>query len=104
MYVRRMTSKCRPLLVLTISSVFFAAHGATAQAGGQASPDALRAACAEDAQKLCAGVQPGGGRIVSCLKEHKDSLVRSVQTGRWNSCEPGWWSCCRPLQLHRHLP
>ena len=35
---------------------------------------AIRAACAEDAQKLCAGVQPGGGRIVVCLKEHKDSL------------------------------
>jgi len=35
---------------------------------------AIRAACAEDAQKVCAGVQPGGGRIVACLKEHKDSL------------------------------
>ena len=35
---------------------------------------AIRAACGEDAQKLCAGVQPGGGRIVACLKEHKDSL------------------------------
>ena len=35
---------------------------------------AIRAACAEDAQKLCAGVQPGGGRIIACLKEHKDSL------------------------------
>ena len=35
---------------------------------------AIRAACAEDAQKLCAGVQPGGGRIVACLKAHKDSL------------------------------
>jgi Cysteine rich repeat len=34
----------------------------------------IRAACAEDAQKLCAGVQPGGGRIVACLKAHKDSL------------------------------
>jgi hypothetical protein len=35
---------------------------------------AIRAACAEDAQKFCAGVQPGGGRIVACLKEHTDSL------------------------------
>jgi len=35
---------------------------------------AIRAACAEDAQKMCAGVQSGGGRIVACLKEHKDSL------------------------------
>ena len=35
---------------------------------------AIRAACAADAQKLCAGVQPGGGRVIACLKEHKDSL------------------------------
>ena len=35
---------------------------------------AIRAACAEDAQNFCAGVQPGGGRIVACLKEHTDSL------------------------------
>jgi hypothetical protein len=35
---------------------------------------AIRAACAQDAQMLCAGVQPGGGRIVACLKAHKDSL------------------------------
>jgi hypothetical protein len=34
----------------------------------------LRAGCTEDAQRLCAGVQPGGGRILSCLKEHKDQL------------------------------
>jgi hypothetical protein len=46
----------------------------TVQADGQPSLAAIRAACTEDAQKLCAGVQPGGGRIVACLKEHKDSL------------------------------
>jgi hypothetical protein len=34
----------------------------------------LRAGCAEDAQRFCAGVQPGGGRILACLKEHKDAL------------------------------
>jgi hypothetical protein len=57
----------------TISFVV-AAEAQSAQAGNQPSPAALRAGCAEDAQKLCAGVQPGGGRIVACLKEHKDSL------------------------------
>ena len=35
---------------------------------------AIRAACGADAQKLCAGVQPGGGRVIACLKEHKDLL------------------------------
>lgn len=35
---------------------------------------ALRSACAADAQKLCAGVPSGGGRIIACLREHKEAL------------------------------
>jgi Cysteine rich repeat len=41
------------------------------------SPEAIneaRAACESDIQALCAGVQPGGGRILACLKEHKDKV------------------------------
>jgi Cysteine rich repeat len=41
------------------------------------SPEAIneaRAACATDIQTLCSGVQPGGGRIFACLKEHKDKV------------------------------
>jgi hypothetical protein len=34
----------------------------------------VRAACQTDAQNLCSGVQAGGGRIVSCLAQHKDAL------------------------------
>jgi Cysteine rich repeat len=39
----------------------------------QAVADA-RTACETDIQKLCTGVQPGGGRILACLKEHKDQV------------------------------
>ena len=60
----------RSLRVLLVVCAAIAAQSALAQ--DQLA--AIRAACAEDAQKLCAGVQPGGGRIVACLKEHKDSL------------------------------
>jgi hypothetical protein len=35
---------------------------------------AVRVACQPDVQKLCAGIQPGGGRIVACLKEHKEEV------------------------------
>jgi hypothetical protein len=35
---------------------------------------ALRAGCTDDAQKFCANVEAGGGRILQCLKDHKDSL------------------------------
>jgi hypothetical protein len=70
---RRIADTTCLLLSLTISSVSFAAPQASpaAQSGDQVA--AIRA-CAEDVQKFCASVQPGGGRIVACLKEHKDSL------------------------------
>jgi Cysteine rich repeat len=34
----------------------------------------LTEACKNDAQKFCAGVRPGGGRIVRCLQQHSDQL------------------------------
>ena len=34
----------------------------------------LHAACDTDIQKLCAGVKPGGGRILACLKQHQESV------------------------------
>jgi Cysteine rich repeat len=69
----------RIMLSLIISAAAFAvpqASPATAAQSAQTGDQlgAIRAACADDAQKYCATVQPGGGRIVACLKEHKDSL------------------------------
>ena len=34
----------------------------------------LTAGCADDAKKFCSGVPSGGGRIIACLKQNKDSL------------------------------
>ena len=73
MKVRRIANASCLLLSLTIFSVSPARAAQSGQAGDQPAA-AIRAACAEDAQKFCATVQPGGGRIVACLKEHKDSL------------------------------
>jgi hypothetical protein len=42
-------------------------------AAQQAVADA-RVACETDIQKLCPRVQPGGGRIYACLKQHKDRV------------------------------
>jgi len=33
-----------------------------------------RAACQADVQTLCSGVQSGGGRILTCLAQHKDAV------------------------------
>lgn len=41
---------------------------APAQEGGH------RGACRADAQKLCAGIEHGGGRILDCLAGQKDKL------------------------------
>ena len=48
-----------PMLAVCASSAAFA------QAGGN---PAVQAACRGDAQRLCRGVQSGGGRIGECLK------------------------------------
>lgn len=43
------------------------AHGAGARR-------VLHDACAEDLRTLCSGIEPGGGRMRQCLKEHRDQL------------------------------
>ncbi len=58
-------------LLATLSLVIAAQ---AALAGTESAMDQLRVTCAPDAQRLCSGVQPGGGRILACLKAHKDQL------------------------------
>lgn len=63
------------LLVNLLAIAIIQAAGAQQSTGPSAAVlDALRAACQDDAQKLCAGVQPGGGRIINCLVQHKDQV------------------------------
>jgi Cysteine rich repeat len=33
-----------------------------------------RAVCKDDVAKLCPGIQPGGGRIVGCLKQNESQV------------------------------
>ena len=32
------------------------------------------ALCKADAERICSGVAPGGGKIIACLKQHKDEV------------------------------
>lgn len=52
------------LLLLFPAMVMVGASSAMAQTPNPA----VQANCRGDAQRLCAGVQPGGGRIGQCLK------------------------------------
>lgn len=52
--------------------------------------------CRADLQKLCPNVQPGGGRLVACLKDNKDSVsdtckqrVEQIRQIRKGSNRPG---------------
>jgi hypothetical protein len=47
----------------------------TGLAHAQSANDILTAGCADDARKLCANVRSGGGRIIACLRQHKESLT-----------------------------
>ncbi len=59
MFVRRLTLA----LLLSLAAVSLA-DSALAQS------EAI-ALCKSDIARLCPGVQPGGGRIIDCLKAHK---------------------------------
>ena len=47
---------------------------AMAQQPAPAAGQALKEACKGDYKTLCSGVQPGGGRVVACLKQQADKL------------------------------
>ncbi len=76
-----------PRIAFAFVAVLFAATAAQAEPGstGQSTPEmkaarqSLRQACAEDVQTLCGGIEPGGGKILRCLKDHKDKVSRSCK-------------------------
>ena len=51
--------------------------GASAQEGGLF---ATERDCATDIQSLCAGVKPGGGRVLACLQSHAGELSVGCST------------------------
>jgi len=44
-----------------------------------AAPGPLRGACKNDMKALCGSVQPGGGRLRDCMKEHRSQLSESCK-------------------------
>ena len=69
-----------PALALAGSAFILAALPVACSAQAQPSPQmrgeamTLMQICRSDYHRLCAGVQPGGGRIIACLHEHSHQL------------------------------
>jgi Cysteine rich repeat len=69
-----------PALALAGSAFISAAFPVACSAQAQASPQmrgeamTLMQICRGDYDHLCAGVQPGGGRVLACLHEHSHQL------------------------------
>lgn len=64
-----MTTRKHPVVKVLLSLLLLAASAA-----GLAADAPAASACRDDMQKLCATVQPGGGRAMACLKQHEGDL------------------------------
>jgi hypothetical protein len=68
-FVTRLEMPSRQLTV--VASFFSLAVICTGPSQAAKAPLAL---CNADAEKICHGVHPGDGKIIACLKQHKDEL------------------------------
>lgn len=80
----------RAVLDFTRLLAFAAFALATASFGAEAvaAERSAMQACRADAQKLCAGVSPGGGRVVACLRTNEAQLSADCksQLGAAEAC------------------
>ena len=67
----------RSILSLVMAT---ALAGAAASAADNPNRAAVRQACQADISSLCAGIQPGGGRIRACLRQNKDKLSQGCRS------------------------
>lgn len=79
--------------MLALGLLFMAAMPAAAQQKPAAAPAAMAGpevpmVCAQDVKKFCAGVRPGEGRMLECLRKNTDGLSPdckpAIAAGRTN--------------------
>ena len=66
--------KLKMLLASAVPLVALLASQPSVAQPDPALSQAVRAACAADVRSLCTWVLPGGGRIVQCMRDKRDSL------------------------------
>jgi len=59
---------------MSFSRIFTLAVVALVPTLALAEPGPLQGACKNDMKALCASVQPGGGRLRDCMKDHRAQL------------------------------
>ncbi len=59
---------------MNLPKMFVLAAAIVAPAAALAQGGPVRAACQGDIQTLCGSLQPGGGRIRDCMREHRAEL------------------------------
>lgn len=77
---KRMTILLRLPLATASVALLIATAAPTPAAAQQTRRAALREACKGDYQQLCSTVQPGGGRILKCLRDQSDKLSEGCKT------------------------
>jgi hypothetical protein len=60
-------------MLTSVAAIVLLSSG-VALAADQPGSTGPRVACKPDADRLCPGTQPGGGRIVACLKQNNAQL------------------------------
>ncbi|HEY5106959.1 MAG TPA: cysteine rich repeat-containing protein [Caulobacteraceae bacterium] len=70
---------------MTLRSIAFATAAFSLISVGAASgqvppPNPMHGACRADIQRLCAGVEHGGGRIMQCMKAHASEVSADCQS------------------------
>jgi hypothetical protein len=57
-----------------VCAILVCVMGLSGFASAQTPAADQRGACGADYQKYCVGTQPGGGRVVACLNQHREQL------------------------------
>ncbi len=66
-------NSCKKIVSIALGVTLLAFYSLTPIASAQEGP------CAADAKKLCKDVQPGGGRIAQCMKQHETELSQACK-------------------------